>query len=1011
MGKAKGKKGKRGQESDDDDDYVDPIKAAMAAAGGDGDDEPAGMATKKGNKKKGKGKKGAESDDDEPPAPEPAKQLTKAQERKAKKKGKNAATAPRGRASARRRRTTARRRSRAARSCASRRRRRRAARPPSPTARTRTRSRRRPRRGGGGGEEEDAPAPLPAASSRKKDKKAQRKAAAMAAMAADESDEEEEEPAEEGKKKMSKAERRKLKSKGGDEAPEPEAAEEAEEAKVVDETAPADVNAMFGGKKKKKSAFGAAAAAADSGPRPAAPSAFAAAMAAAEDDDDGAGGDAGELGSASTIAAAERARAAEREAGRGEGGGMAGGLLSKDDGVWRDDSNDKLGPNAGPVVEATFDICLERAVAANGGKPLSSKAKRKLEKDYASRKREAEELKAKELANALGVKIDSFTISAAGKTLFQDASLLIAHGKRYGIVGPNGRGKTTLLKMIASGDLKTPPRVQCLYVEQEVQADDTCAVDAVVRADAERSALLAEEKALAAKLEAGGLAAEDQQATSERLSAVGSELLAIGAHAAESKARRILFGLGFSAEMQQRATKLFSGGWRMRISLALFMEPVLLMLDEPTNHLDLNAVIWLDDYLQNEADARPLPGNYDTFKTLEQQKRAAQLKAWEKQEKQLRALKGKSNSRPRPRLVMKAAAKREPARSKKAQAIAAGQDTADVAALIEKPKEYLVEMEFPPVTKLSPPVLQVMDAHFRSAPDLPHIFNDMNFGIDQDSRVCIVGNNGSGKTTLLHLLTGKLAATEGEIKRNPRLRIGVYNQHFVERLPMDESPVDYLRRLFNDETYQSVRNMLGRYGLQGHAHTIAMRDSGGQKARVVLCRRTRRAHMLLLDEPTNNLDIETIGGCDARRVLGADGDACDEGTKSPTERRRDGEPDRRRDRAAVGGAVGGAGRGRGTVGGADGDDPRADDRRARGRADGAPATAAPADREPSSPPTTSAPRARPLDVADDLYADRRADAQPDRRADARADARADDERADGLALCGNQIFNQTSICA
>ena len=142
--------------------------------------------------------------------------------------------------------------------------------------------------------------------------------------------------------------------------------------------------------------------------------------------------------------------------------------------------------------------------------------------------------------------------------------------------------------------------MQCLYVEQEVQADDTCAVDAVVRADAERSALLAEEKALAATLEAGGLAAGDQQATSERLSAVGSELLAIGAHAAESKARRILFGLGFSAEMQQRATKLFSGGWRMRISLAraLFMEPVLLMLDEPTNHLDLNAVIWLDDYLQ-----------------------------------------------------------------------------------------------------------------------------------------------------------------------------------------------------------------------------------------------------------------------------------------------------------------------------------------------------------------------------------------------------------------------------
>ncbi|KAH8090231.1 translation activator [Aureococcus anophagefferens] len=796
MGKAKGKKGKRGQESDDDDDYVDPIKAAMAAAGGDGDDEPAGMATKKGNKKKGKGKKGAESDDDEPPAPEPAKQLTKAQERKAKKKGKNAATAP------------ARTSQRPAADDGA----------PKKPSRAELRKQKKAKKGG-------------KAADRKKDKKAQRKAAAMAAMAADESDEEEEEPAEEeGKKKMSKAERRKLKSKGGDEAPEPEAAEEAEEAKVVSETAPAG-NAMFGGKKKKKSAFGAAAAAADSGPRPRGAERLrgghgrgrgrrrrrrrrrwrarerldkyekklAKAVKKGEDTTKYAEKIKKYEARLAELAAAERARAAEREADAGGEGGAHG---------------------RRPPVQGRRRDVRHLPRRSRGGKPLSSKAKRKLEKDYASRKREAEELKAKELAslegaqfacsqsainendaawqNALDVKIDSFTISAAGKTLFQDASLLIAHGKRYGI---------------------------CLYVEQEVQADDTCAVDAVVRADAERSALLAEEKALAAKLEAGGLAAEDQQATSERLSAVGSELLAIGAHAAESKARRILFGLGFSAEMQQRATKLFSGGWRMRISLAraLFMEPVLLMLDEPTNHLDLNAVIWLDDYLQKYkhtilvvshdqdflnsvcdemlhiSEERTLDhyrGNYDTFKTLEQQKRAAQLKAWEKQEKQLRALKGKSNSKAKAEeLVMKAAkAKREPgARSKKAQAIAAGQDTADVAALIEKPKEYLVEMEFPPVTKLSPPVLQVMDAHFRYAPDLPHIFNDMNFGIDQDSRVCIVGNNGSGKTTLLHLLTGKLAATEARSS--------------------------------------------GTSGSASAAtRTIAMRDlSGGQKARVVLC--------------------------------------------------------------------------------------------------------------------------------------------------------------------------------
>ncbi|CAI5740123.1 unnamed protein product [Peronospora farinosa] len=493
--------------------------------------------------------------------------------------------------------------------------------------------------------------------------------------------------------------------------------------------------------------------------------------------------------------------------------------------------------------------------------------------------------------NATDIHIDNFSINAHNKLLYDNASLHINAGGKYGLVGPNGQGKTTILKMIALGELKIPPKIDCLYVEQEVVADDTRAVDAVLKADAERWALLEEEKHLLAELET-----KQDSALDDRLNEVYDQLSHMNASAAEARARRILFGLGFDSAMQEKVTKDFSGGWRMRISLAkaLYVEPTLLMLDEPTNHLDLNAVIWLDDYLQKwkktllvvSHDADFLnsvctevlhlenkkivhyKGNYDMFREMEKQKRKQMEKAWEKQQKQLRNLKASGKSSKKATEIVKK--KREPgARASKKKALTPD-DAADASAamdLLERPKEYIVQFSFPETTVVTPPILEVREASFRYG-DGPYLFKNTDFGIDTTSRVCIVGPNGVGKSTLLKMITGELTVKEGEVRRNPRVRLGIYNQHFVDKLPMGETPVEYLRRLFQDQSYQQVRNLLGKVGLEGHAHEIKNRLlSGGQKARVVIAELVlMRPHILILDEPTNNLDIESIDAlCDAIR--------------------------------------------------------------------------------------------------------------------------------------------------
>ncbi|KAF8379011.1 hypothetical protein HHK36_028438 [Tetracentron sinense] len=497
-------------------------------------------------------------------------------------------------------------------------------------------------------------------------------------------------------------------------------------------------------------------------------------------------------------------------------------------------------------------------------------------------------------ANVKDITVDNFSVAARGKELLKNASVKISHGKRYGLIGPNGMGKSTLLKLLAWRKIPVPKNIDVLLVEQEVVGDDRSAIEAVVSANEE---LVKLRKEVADLQNSSSVAGDDEvddddgDDAGEKLAELYESLQVMGSDAAEAQASKILAGLGFTKDMQGRATRSFSGGWRMRISLAraLFVQPTLLLLDEPTNHLDLRAVLWLEEYLcrwkktlvvvshdrdflntvcteiihLHDQKLHFYRGNFDDFESGYEQRRKEMNKKFEIYDKQVKAAKRTGNRAQQEKVKDRAkfAAAKEASKNK-----AKGKVDEDEPAL-EAPKkwrDYSVEFHFPEPTELTPPLLQLIEVSFSYPNREDFRLSDVDVGIDMGTRVAIVGPNGAGKSTLLNLLAGDLVPTEGEVRRSQKLRIGRYSQHFVDLLTMEETPVQYLLRLHPDQEglskQEAVRAKLGKFGLPSHNHlTPIAKLSGGQKSRVVFTSISMsKPHILLLDEPTNHLDMQSI---------------------------------------------------------------------------------------------------------------------------------------------------------
>ncbi|KAI4177650.1 MAG: hypothetical protein LQ343_000113 [Gyalolechia ehrenbergii] len=476
------------------------------------------------------------------------------------------------------------------------------------------------------------------------------------------------------------------------------------------------------------------------------------------------------------------------------------------------------------------------------------------------------------LAQSRDVKMNSVSLVFHGRVLITDTTLELNYGRRYGLLGENGCGKSTLLKAIDKREYPIPEHVDIYLLNEGAPPSELGALEWVVReAENEMERL---NKRAEDILEKSGPEDPILEDLYERMDTMDPSTF-------QTRASLILTGLGFNKTTIHKKTKDMSGGWRMRVALAkaLFVKPSLLLLDDPTAHLDLEACVWLEEYLKkwdrtlvlvshsmdflngvcsNMIDMRGKQliyygGNYDSYIKTRSEQETNQMKAYAKQQEEIQHIK---------KFIASAGTYANLVRQAKSRQKILDKMEAD-GFIQPVHQDRVFTFRFADVEKLPPPVLSFDDVTFGySGKPSDNLYENLDLGVDMDSRTALVGPNGVGKSTLLRLMTGKLSPVSGVVARHTHLKLGLYSQHSAEQLDLTKSALDFVRDKYSDKSqdYQYWRQQLGRYGLSGESQTALMGTlSEGQKSRIVFALLAIDGpNMLLLDEPTNGLDIPTI---------------------------------------------------------------------------------------------------------------------------------------------------------
>ncbi len=461
--------------------------------------------------------------------------------------------------------------------------------------------------------------------------------------------------------------------------------------------------------------------------------------------------------------------------------------------------------------------------------------------------------------------INELSYRIEGRTLFQGATAAIPAGHKVGLVGRNGTGKSTLLRIISGevapddGAVSLPRNARIGGVAQEAPGGSDSLLDTVLSADTERARLLSEAQT-----------ARDPQ----RIAEIQLRLVDIDAHSAPARAAIILAGLGFDETAQARPCAEFSGGWRMRVALAaaLFAAPDVLLLDEPTNYLDLEGTLWLENFVRtyphtviivshdrellNSSVGAILhlsnhrlslySGGYDRFEETRREQQRLQLKLKKRQDDARRHME---------EFVERFRAKATKARQAQSRLKALSR-MQPIAAQMDN--QVLPFRFASPQRPLGNPLIRLENAEAGYDPAQP-ILRNVNLRLDADDRIALLGANGNGKSTLAKLIAGRLAPLAGHRRALKKLKVGFFAQHQLDDLHPAKSAYDNFAALMEDATEAQKRAHLGAIGFGADkADTPAEKLSGGEKARLLMALATFDApHLLILDEPTNHLDVDS----------------------------------------------------------------------------------------------------------------------------------------------------------